>query len=352
MKKIFAITAVLALVLAGVALAQDEGGSRGSTKAGTAGAQFLKIGIGARSIAMGDACIAMIDDCSIAMGDACIAMIDDSTACYWNPAGLADVEGTDCTFTDVEWIADMRLVSGTFAHKFGFGTIGGLFTMLMVGEMERTTEYDIDTGETFTATDMVVSGTYARRLIDRFAFGGTIKYVREKIDTYTSQGIAFDLGTTYITGFKSLKMGISIRNFGPEMKFGGTFQELQRDKVTYEEKEFDSYSLPISVALGISYDFFEGSDNHLLTVALDAIHPNDGPEKVNIGAEYWIKNMLALRGGYLIPTGTFASEEPRSFAAGIGFKYDMGGTGIRFDYAYSDYGVLNPVHRATVGFSF
>ncbi len=336
MKKIFAITAVLALVLAGAALAQDDG-TRGSTKAGTAGAQFLKIGIGARFVAM---------------GDACVAMIDDSTACYWNPAGLVDIEGTDFSFTDVEWIADMRLMSGTFAHKFGFGTVGGMFTMLMVGEMDYRTVDEPETGKTFSASDMMIGGSYARRLIDRFAFGGTIKFIREKIDTYTATGIAFDLGTTYITGFRSLKMGISIQNFGPEMKFGGTFMELQRDKITYEEKEFASYSLPISVRLGISYDLFEASDNHLLTIALDAVHPNDGPEKINLGAEYWVKNMLALRGGYLVSGGDFSSEEQRTFSAGVGFKYDMGGTGMRFDYAFTDFGGLSLVHRMTVGFSF
>jgi hypothetical protein len=340
MKKIIALTAVLALVLAGAALAQDDSGTnRGSTKTGIAGAQFLKIGIGARTVAM---------------SDASVAMIDDSTSCYWNPAGLADVKGTDITFTDVEWIADMRLMSGTFAHKFGFGTIGAMFTMLSVGEMEYRDEHNPDdpNAGTFTANDMMFGGSYARRLIDRFAFGGTVKYVREKIDTYTAQGVAFDVGTTYITGFKSLKMGISIQNFGPELKFGGTFSELQRDKQTREVKEFASYSLPITVKLGISYDLFQGSKNHLLTLALDAVHPNDGPEKLNLGAEYWIKNMLALRGGYLVSGGDFRSEELRTFSAGVGFKYNLGSTGIRFDYAFTDMDVLNAVHRVTMGFCF
>ena len=54
--------------------AQNVPGGRTITKVGTTSAQFLKIGVGAKAIAMGGTFVAQANDLS---------------ALYWNPAGLA-----------------------------------------------------------------------------------------------------------------------------------------------------------------------------------------------------------------------------------------------------------------------
>ncbi|HDM42764.1 MAG TPA: PorV/PorQ family protein [Firmicutes bacterium] len=336
MKRLIIYFLVLGLIFTGVCLAQDddeETKERGATRAGTAGMQSLKIGIGARAVAL---------------SDSVVALVDDSTATYWNPAGLAYVGGTDVTFTDIEWLADIRVMNGTFARKFGFGTIGALFTLVNIGEIERTTpENPEGDGTTFKCQDMIISGSYARWLIPKFAFGGTVKYVREKIDTYTASGFGFDVGLIYETGFKTLKMGIAITNFGPDANFDGTYVELQRDKSTLEKK-FKEFSMPVSVRLGIAYTFFEDNPTHTLIVSADALHPNDGQEKVSVGAEYWIKDMLALRGGWFREVGELRDYNVRSYSFGAGVKISK----IRVDYAYSDYSELDKVHRFTFGSAF
>ena len=57
--------------------------------AGSDGFSFLKIGLGARAGAM---------------GEAYVAAVDDATAPLWNPAGLTDVSGQDILFIHNEWI--------------------------------------------------------------------------------------------------------------------------------------------------------------------------------------------------------------------------------------------------------
>jgi hypothetical protein len=336
MRRFIIYTIVLGLIIAGVGFAQadtSESKERGSTRAGTAGAQYLKIGIGARAVAL---------------GDSVVALVDDSTATYWNPAGLAYIEGTDFTFSDVEWLANTRVMNGTFGHKFGFGTIGGIFTLVNIGTMTKRTVDNPENAGTFSCQDMVIGGSYARWLIPQFAFGGTIKYVREKIDTYSAGGLAFDVGLIYLTGFRTLRMGIAITNFGPDMRYGGSFFELQKDKQTKVEKKFEPFSLPVAVRLGVAYTFFEGT-THSLTVSADTLTPGDGQEKISVGAEYWVKNMLALRAGWCEEAGKFRVLNPRSFSFGAGIKVSK----IRVDYAYSSYGELQTmVHRFTFGAAF
>ncbi|MGQ9705813.1 MAG: PorV/PorQ family protein [bacterium] len=337
MRRFIIYALVLGLIIVGLGFAQEdeeETKERGATRSGTAGAQYLKIGIGARAVAL---------------SDSIVALVDDSTATYWNPAGLAYIEGTDFTFSDVEWLADVRVMNGTFGHKFGFGTIGGIFTLVNMGEMIYRT-VDKPEGEgTFKCQDMVIGGSYARWLIPQFAFGGTVKYIREKIADYSASGLAFDVGLIYITGFKTLKMGIAITNFGPDMRYGGFYEEQQRDKQTDVKKKFEPFSLPVAVRLGIAYTFFEGNPTHNLTVSADTLTPGDGQEKLSVGAEYWIKNMLALRAGYFIEAGKFREFNPRKFSFGAGVKLSK----IRVDYAYTNYGDLESmVHRFTFGAGF
>ena len=108
------------------------------TKTGTTAAQFLKIGIGARSIGMGGAFTAVADDIS---------------ALYWNPAGLARMGGGQASFNHVNWIADVQYEAASAAVAVdGLGTLAVGFSATNVGDMDvTTTSMPEGTGERFTA---------------------------------------------------------------------------------------------------------------------------------------------------------------------------------------------------------
>lgn len=296
-------------------------------KTGTSGAQFLKIGVGARATAM---------------GGSYDAAVDDVEAVFWNPAGLVGVENNSVTVSDTEWIADTRLISAGFARNMGFGVLGISTVYMMYGDMDETTIGEpYGTGNTFTASDMAVGVSFGRRLTDRFSVGGTAKFIRQAIADDSAMGVAFDIGTQYDTGFKSLKMAIALQNLGPEMKFGSTYFEKQRDPTDAPiEEEFAEYSLPVLVRLGVTYTFFDS-----LNVNVTGGHPNDGSERLFAGAEYWIKDMIALRGGvdmgryqesysetYNADTGQdeFKLRPSFDYTAGLGVKLSF----IKADFAY------------------
>ncbi|PIE53200.1 hypothetical protein CSA37_02325 [Candidatus Fermentibacteria bacterium] len=298
-------------------------------KVGTSGAQFLKIGVGARAVAM---------------GGAFIATADDPSAAYWNPGALVRVPGTQVQFSGTKYFSEIMYGNGIVTHEMaGVGTFALQFGLLSSGDIDLTTVENPSTGETFTCSDMVVGLTFSRMLTDRFSAGLTAKYVREAWDDVSAGGMAVDLGTLYDTGFKTLRIGMSIQNFGPELQPGGkeqTWNNGNDSTTTYQP-----YSMPMTFKLGLAMDVVDQGP-HQMTVEVDASHPNDNVEQISIGTEYWYNNMIALRGGYRVNT------DEEGLTAGAGFAVPMGGKTLNLDYAYQDFNRLEMVHRASLGFSF
>ena len=121
--------------------------------------------------------------------------------------------------------------------------------------------------------------------------------------------LAFDFGVLYKTGFKSLNIGMSVRNFSREVKY---------------KKE--GFQLPLIFQIGASFNFADIMDvdknEHSLLLTVDANHPRDFPEQIMIGVEYTFMNLISLRGGYSAP------NDERNFSAGVGLKKDIGGINL------------------------
>jgi opacity protein-like surface antigen len=91
-------------------------------------------------------------------------------------------------------------------------------------------------------------------------------------------------------------------------------------------------------------------DEHRVTVAVDAVHPNDNTEYLNTGVEYAWNQIVFLRGGM---KSLFERDTEQGLTAGIGLQYRiLGDLAVKVDYAYQDWGRLTNVHYFTVGVRF
>ncbi|HOG53912.1 MAG: PorV/PorQ family protein [Candidatus Fermentibacter daniensis] len=324
------LTGRILIAAAAVLLLFPASADASFAKVGTAGAQFLKLGLGTRGAAM---------------GGAFVATADDASAAWWNPACLVRVPGTQVQLTHTEWFEDVRYEAGVVTREFpAIGTFALQFGLLSSGDMNViTVEHPEGTGETFTCNDMVVGLTYSRMLTDRFSTGVTFKYVREGWDDISASGLAVDLGTLYNTGFRTLRIGMTIQHFGGELTPSGEFDDYYSGSDSL--KTFLPYSLPMTFKLGFAMDVLDEGP-HFMTIAVDGVHPNDNTEQVNIGGEYWYNGMVALRGGYRVNT------DEEGLTAGAGFRIPVSGRTIALDYAYADFNRLDMVHRASLGFEF
>ncbi|MBT3252712.1 MAG: PorV/PorQ family protein [Candidatus Marinimicrobia bacterium] len=331
--------------------------SFGQYKGGTTAAQFLKIGIGSRATGM---------------GEAYVAMSRDASGLYWNPAGIAQTGGGEIMFQRNNWIADVAInYMGVIFPLYGIGTVGVSITSLTMDDMPVTTELEPNgTGEEFTASDLALQVTLAKLLTDRFSIGFNGKYIQQTIWHSRASAMAIDVGTLFRTQFNDMRLGMSISNYGSSMQMSGRDILERYDPAPGLEGNndalpvdyaLDDWDLPLIFRVGVAMDVIEMGVTKL-TVAVDAIHPNDNYESINIGTELNILDKYFLRGGWKSPfvetnTSLAASEletREEGFTFGAGFDLPLFGSasGLRFDYAYADFGRLNNVQRFNMSLYF
>ncbi len=312
-------------------------------KMAQSGMAFLSIDVNTRTAGMGSASV-------------CIAQ--DATSMFSNLAGMAMVNGADVAFSMKNWIADTKQYSGAAAYSLGnWGVFGVSFVWMDYGAFTETapyTGYDpakrnvgYEVLGDFNVKEYALGLAYARKISNQFSFGGQIKYAYE--DLYHSmiydyrlgqnvlsnnreQVFAFDFGTLYHTGWKDLRFGMSIRNFSRQCKF--------------VDQRFE---LPLTMTMGLAMDvlsiFFDDAAQHL-TLAADWLHPRNWGERVHVGAELQVFDMLYARAGYKFNY----SEE--SLTGGIGVTKSMGDYALRLDYSYGTFGeFFGSMQQFSIGIS-
>ncbi len=315
------IAVLIFIELANAQLFPNLGGQR----VGTSVAQFLKIGIGARSVAL---------------GEAYVALANDAEALYWNPAGISQFRQNDLFFSYNQWFADIKVsYSGLVYHLNPANSIGAFFASLSCDDMRETTELQpFGTGRYFSYGDMLVGLTYARNMTNKFSFGITLKYLQETMAELTMSGFLFDLGTYYKTGWKSIRFAVAVTNFSNEMGPEGSFTYKNLDNTFVTVSKFQKFSPPIAFRIGVAGELYQ-SKQHKLTTSVQLNHPNDNSENLNFGAEYWFGNIMALRAGYT------SNRVDRDISLGGGINIPVGGGGLRIDYSYANYGRLGFVNQ-------
>lgn len=310
-------------------------------KMGTAGAQFLQIGVGSKYQGM---------------GGSSVATVNDAYAMFWNPAGLVEIENWDVSLTNVNWLLDIDLNYVAIARRFeDVGVFGISATVLSVGEQEITTVAQQDgTGENYSATSYAIGLSFARRLTNRFSFGTSVKYIGEEIGQVNARGMAFDFGTMFQTGFNSLRIGMAITNMGGDMRFSGNGLRIAYDELNGEDQNApvsaelwtNSYNLPLTFRLGMAYDMPMNA-NSVVTFAGQFDHPSDAEQRGALGTQVAFSQKFFLRGGYKI------NYDEESLAFGGGLVTGIGGDArVLIDYAWQNFGRLESTHRFSVGFTF
>lgn len=264
---------------------------------GSVGFSFLKVSWGAKHAGMGD------------VG---VAMPSGLWGSHQNAASLAAVNVPALGFMHQEYIFDTRrefvaAALPTAIGKFGFG-----LDFFKVADLEYRDQATVEPVGLFDAQDFAWFAGYGLQINERLAVGAIGKYVAEKINTETADGFAVDFGATWRLN-RNVTFGGSVKNLGSKPKFLG-----------------DKVELPMTVAAGVGVAAF---DTHF---GADVSFPKEADIRVNVGAERYLTDYLALRGGYKFGY----DEEDLSFGLGISKSI------WQVDYAFVPYGSgLGTSHR-------
>lgn len=280
--------------------------------AGTRAMTFLKIGVGAKAIGM---------------GESQVAAADDLYASYWNPAGLVTLEQPQLALMHNEWFAGINHEFVGFALPLGeMGTLGVSSSFLSFGELQGR---DSEGNETtlFRPYDLAVILSYARSLGDSLAFGANAKFLYEQIADESGTGIAFDIGGLYHFSGMPLSLGFNAQHLGPRVQF-------------IEE----AFGLPVTFRFGGAYRLWDEA----LTLTLDLIRPSDNDIALAGGAGYTIGRILQLRTGYKYTMGGNDLGAISGLTGGFGLTLRK----FQIDYALVPFGVLGLTHRFSLVANF
>ncbi len=315
------------------------------TKVGTTAAVFLEIMPGARPSGM---------------GGAFVALADDASTLFFNPAGIARLPRNELILTHAEWLADMDFnYAGLVVPLGGSGTLGISLTSLTMPEMEvRTIEEPEGTGEQFSMSDVAMQLSYGLNLTDRFSIGFNGRFIQQQIWHMKARTFAIDIGTIYTTRFHGMRIGAVISNFGGDMKMEGKDalinadldpEALGNNDQIKADLRTDAWSLPLNFQVGLALDLIETNQN-LLTLTTDALHPNNNSESINLGLEYGFQRLLFLRAGL---KNFFEQDTIHNFTLGSGIRMDLfGNRPIQVDYAFQNFDYLNNTHKIGLSLGF
>lgn len=267
---------------------------------GECGAQFLKIGVGARAVSL---------------GSAYSSIADDATATFWNPAGIAQTNNYSLHIMHSFMIFDMSYQFFGFIVPTKIGNWGISSSYSHSGTFEKYENFE-KIG-TYKAFDLALQLSYSKKLFDNLYLGLTIKGIHQEIDEYDAQAIAGDLGVLYkLKKLDKLRFGISCHNLGKGIRF-----------ISLEDP------LPLYIRLGTSF--------HLNTMifSIDLNKKRDYKVESNIGAEYNIDKLVFLRCGY---------STTNSVSVGTGISIRK----ISVDYAFKYLIDISPDHFISLGVNF
>lgn len=275
---------------------------------GTTGTEFLKIGVGARSRAM---------------GEAFVALADDVNTINVNPAGLNNIKSISVSFMHLEWLDTMDFEYLTFSRPFGKNVLGASIIFFHMPDFIHFGSAGQETGE-LNISDLAITLGYGRQIMG-ISLGGNFKFIRRTITDVSANAYAVDFGLlkdfSIFNYFKNtprenLTLGIALQNLGTKIKF-------------LAEEDPLSLNLKIGLAYNISPDF---------KISFDINKPNDVDRYkflYNLGAEYKFFNLIGIRGGYKF------GYELDSYSFGGGIDYKLGGAIYSFDYALTPLGRKN-----------
>lgn len=297
------------------------------------------------------------------------AMISGVEAMRLNVAGLVRIPRTQVLIGHTRYLVgtDVNMNAIGFGQRVGTNGVFGLSLMALdFGDIAvTTTDQPEGTGSSFSPSFFNLGLSYAHIFENKVSVGITVRMVSESTTDLSAQGVAIDAGVQYVTGEKDqFKFGISLRNVGTPMRFGGeglSFRATNPDGTINYDLSYDqraaSFELPSVLNIGASYDIHVNAQNRV-TVLGNFTSNSFSRDAIGAGMEYAFNEVLMLRAGYKYDLGSqndvVANNVYTGLSAGVSLEVPFSaekGTTFGVDYAYRATNPWNGSHNLTIRFT-
>ena len=277
-------------------------------KSGTKAMVFLKLGVGAEAIGM---------------GESVTASTSDLFSSHWNPAGLSYIQRSQLGLMHGEWFEGINHEFVGYAHPIrDLGAASVTINYLSYGELERRDAEGNRTG-TFRPYDLAVGLSIGARLTRNLSLGLTGKWVRETIDESSGRALGLDVGLIYSLPETPISIGLIAQNLGGKVKFSET-----------------EFQLPTVLKAGGAYRAVGGN----LIFSVDVQRPSDDSPSIGFGIGFRTLKVLSLRAGYRYEFGGNDLGAISGLRLGLGLSVEE----YQIDYAFATYGDLGSTHRMSM----
>ena len=297
------------------------------------------------------------------------SMVRGAEAMSLNVAGLSRINSTEIGVSHSIYLqgTGVSMSAVGIASKVGKnGTFGVAINALNFGKIPITTNaLPEGTGATFSPTFFNVGVSYAHTFEKKVSVGITTRFINESLADISASGISIDAGVQYITGSEKFperfKFGISLRNVGSPMRFGGQGLNVQRLNPDGTQSYQLSYSqlsakfeLPSQLNIGAAYDILP-EEKMRLTAVTNFTSNAFSRDELGAGLEFAFGNYFVLRGGYKYEMGVKAGDINKSIYTGVcgGLSFELpfnksGAQKIAFDYGYVATNPWNGIHNLSL----
>lgn len=308
----------------------------GSSQAEKYAGEFLSLGVGARSLAM---------------GSAFVAVSNDATAPYWNPAGTSQLDTRQLFLQHSERFGGIvSCDGGSYVHPLkeflgARSAIGFALLRLAVDDIALTIVPDPDelpgpqnppeVDKRVNVSYYVGYLNYSRTVGERLTLGGSFKIVQADLYTASGLGAGADIGAIYRLHSK-VSLGLSVRDATTTVL---SWDTGTREYVMPTTSLGFALSTPVTFPLGefaLAADLdlkFENRRKAASQFAYDFVSGES-----HFGAEYTYRKTVSGRIG--VDAGHLA------FGAGLSYR------GFSFDYAHLDHDELEGTTRISGSYSF
>lgn len=283
----------------------------------------LKIAVGARSSAM---------------GEAGVAGSSAADALRWNPALLVSGGAVDVSLHHTRWLVGSSQSAVLFSRNLGRVAIGAEVLYFTGGEIElRDSIPSDDPTGTYTFADLSAGLGVAVEVIKGTRVGVVARFFNERLWNYSGSTWGFDVGLDY-SPLEGLDVAFSVIDMGFDTRLAT-----------------DAFKPPMSIRLGTAYTR-QWSEKVATSTNLDFLYrPFEKQPGIRTGIEVKLFDLLALRAGVKFlyfdendELAVFAPSDILTFGIGIAHK------GVGVDYALVPYTQmdLGLTHRISLNFAF
>jgi hypothetical protein len=302
-----------------------------------------------------------VDARALGMSNAMIASTNDVNSCYWNPAGLVDLDDHQLSLMHANYFANIAQYDYiAYAKPIDNESAWGISLIRFgVDDIQNTTELidsdgniDYDNISLFSTADYGFTFSYARKLqLLGFQYGVNAKIIRRIIGEFASSwGFGMDVGIQFEKN--DWHYGVMLRDITTTYNIWNineTEYAKIADAISGENDELPEtteITLP-KIQLGLSKNYHFHNDYSILAAANanvvfyetnDILSSSGFSVDPALGVEFGYTDLVFLRAG----VGNFQNveqlDDTYNFGfqpnIGIGFKY----RGIQVDYALTSLG--------------